>query len=76
MRLSNDRPLPSSLGVTFNLRYHGEVSAGWTPSGYIHRLRNPTASSASLALSLSTIAVGEKFSRVCGEEDFCLDALP
>lgn len=29
--------------VTFNPRYRGKVSVEWTPSGYIHRLRDPTA---------------------------------
>jgi len=29
--------------VTFNSRYRDKVSVGWTPSGYIHRLRDPTA---------------------------------
>lgn len=34
---------PSPPAVTFNPRYRGKVSVGWTPSGYIHRLRVSTA---------------------------------
>lgn len=73
LETSNDtsagRPPPFHLSkVIFNLRYRGKVSVGWIPLGYVH----PSAGSH----CLSVVAVGKKFSRICGEKDFCLDAFP